>query len=161
MDQFLPYSVDESLLKRRRIRKVEMDGQPMEQFLVVAVRKKMIDDMIDFFRHLKFDPIIMDLNLLAIENAYELSGDGLNGAPMALVDIGASATLIHVLHRGETLFTRIVPLGGASVTQAIQDRLNVSRFEAEGIKLGSKPPTSPRNLVEAISSEIERLARER
>lgn len=160
MDQYLPYSVDESLLKRRQIRKVEMDGQLMEQFLVVAVRKKVIDDMIDFFRHLKFDPIIMDLNLLAIENAYELSGDGFNGAPMSLVDIGASATLVHMLHRGETLFTRSIPMGGASVTQAIQERLNISRFEAEGIKLGSKPPASPRILVEAIRSEVERLARE-
>ncbi len=159
-DQNLPFSVDDALLKRRRLRKVEVDGNMMDEYLLVAVRKSLLDDMVDLLRHLKFEPRIVDVNLLAMESAFEMSGKARNRDPAALVDIGASETLVHILRGGQTLLTRNIPLGGASVTQAIQDRLGVTRLEAEGIKLGSKTSSSPRAVAEAIRSEVERLARE-
>lgn len=159
-DQNLPFSVDDALLKRRRLRRVDVDGIGMDEYLIVAVKKKLIDDMVDLLRALKFEPQIMDVNLLAMESAFELSGLADNGDPTALVDIGASETLIHILQGSRTLLTRSVPLGGAAVTQAIQDHLDVSRLEAEGIKLGTRTSPSPRAVAEAIRSEVERLARE-
>lgn len=159
-DQHLPYSVDEALLKRRRLRRVEVDGETLDEYLLVAVKKQFLDDMVDLFRHLKFEPKIMDVNLLALESAFELSGIVYDGEPIALVDIGASETLVHIVHRGRTLLTRTIPLGGSSVTQAIQERLDVTRLDAEGIKLGTRTSPSPRAVAEAIRSEVERLARE-
>ncbi len=159
-DQNLPYPVDDALLRRRRLRKVEVDGNEMDEYLVVAVRKSLIDDMVDLFRALKFEPRILDVNLLAMESAFDLSGEAQDGDPTALVDIGASETLVHILRGSRTLLTRNIPLGGASVTQAIQDQLGVTRYEAEGIKLGTRTSPSPRAVSEAIRSEVERLARE-
>lgn len=160
VDQNLPYSVDDSILRRRRIRKVEVDGNVMDEYLIVAVRKNLIEDMVDLFRALKFEPLIMDVNLLAMESAFDLSGQAQDADPVALVDIGASETLVHILRGSRTLITRNIPLGGASVTQAIESQLDISRYEAEGIKLGTRTSPSPRAVTDAIRSEVERLARE-
>jgi type IV pilus assembly protein PilM len=159
-DQILPFSIDEARLRSQKIRKVEVDGETMDEYLIIAVRKKAIADTIDLFKHLKFEPMLVDLNFLAIESAYALSGMDEDGEPTALVDIGASETMIHIVQGSRTLMTRYVPLGGASVTQKIGENLKVNRLEAEGIKTGSKPSPSPRAVADAIRSEVERLARE-
>ena len=77
-----------------------------------------------------------------------------------MVDIGASSTLVHILREGRTLLTRMIHFGGAAVTKALAERLSVTQFEAEQIKLGAKPASSPRAAVEVIRGEVERVALE-
>lgn len=114
--QILPFPIEEVRLSRTRLGRVEVDGQPMEEHLLVAVRRKALSDIIELFKTLKLEPKIVDVNFLALESAYELAGgrEGEEGPPgaVALVDIGASGTLVHVLGRSRTLLTRSIPLGG-------------------------------------------------
>ncbi|MEE9256226.1 MAG: type IV pilus assembly protein PilM [bacterium] len=158
--QILPFPIDDVRLRRRRLRQVEVDGDTMDEYLIVAVKKKSIGDTIDLLKHLKFEPTHVDINLLAIESAFELSGVDEDGEPTALVDIGASETLIHIIQGSRTLMTRTLPLGGGTVTETIGKSLDVTRLEAEGIKMGTRPSPSPRAVADAIRSEVERLARE-
>jgi type IV pilus assembly protein PilM len=158
--QMLPFPIDETRLRRQRLRQVEIDGEMMDEYLIIAVKKKAVRDAVDLFKHLNFEPMLVDLNLLAIESAFTLSGVDQDGDPTALVDIGASETLVHIIQGSRTLMTRLIPFGGAQITQTIGESLNVSRLEAEGIKLGTRPSPSPRAVAEAIRKEVERLARE-
>ena len=158
--QILPFPVEEARITRRRLGMVEVDGEKMEEFLLVAVKRRPLADLVDLLNHLKYEPKIVDVNLLALESAFDLSGAREEGETAALVDIGASETLVHVLRDHRTLLARAIPLGGASVTAAIAEKLGVPRAEAEAIKLGAKPAPSPRAASEAVRGEAERLARE-
>jgi len=160
VSQILPFPLKETRLRRQRLRQVEIDGEMMDEYLIIAVKKKAIRDAVDLFKHLKFEPMLVDLNFLAIESAFSLSCVDQDGVPTVLVDIGASETLVHIIQGSRTLMTRLIPFGGAQITHTIGESLSVSRLEAEGIKVGLTSSPSPRAAAEAIRTEVERLARE-
>ena len=146
--QTLPFPLEEARITRRRLGKITVYGQAMEEFLIVAVQREALEEMVELLRHLKLEPKIVDVNLLAMGNAHLHAGGKWEEGVTALVDIGASSTLVHILREGRTLLTRMIPFGGASVTKALAERLSVTQFEAEQIKLGAKPASSPRAAVE-------------
>jgi type IV pilus assembly protein PilM len=158
--QVLPFPVEEARLTHSPMGRVEADGQSMEEFLLVAVRRKPLTDLVELFRHIEYEPKIVDVALLALEGAVELAEAGHGEACIALVDVGASQTLVHILRGGRTLLTRVIPHGGAAVTAALARSLKVSPAEAEAMKLGAKPVPSPRAAAEAVRGEAERLGLE-
>ena len=158
--QLLPFPVEEARLSHARMGRVQVDGGSMDEFLLVAVRRKPLAELVDLFRHLQYEPKIVDVALLALESALEMSGLGEAGGTIALVDVGAGQTLVNILKGERTLLTRVIPRGGASVTAALAKSLKVSPAEAEAIKLGAKPAPSPRAAAEAVRGEAERLALE-
>lgn len=158
--QVLPFPVEEARLSHNRMGQVEDEGKRMEEFLLVAVRRKPLAELVELFRHLEYEPKIVDVALLALESAVELAGIEDEDGPLALVDIGASQTLVHVLRSGRTLLTRVIPHGGAAVTAALAKSLKVNPADAEAIKLGTKSVPSPRAAAEAVRGEAERLGLE-
>ncbi|MBI3128837.1 MAG: type IV pilus assembly protein PilM [Candidatus Tectomicrobia bacterium] len=158
--QILPFPVEEARLTHSRMGRVEAGGQRMEEFLLVAVRRKPLADLVELFRHLEYEPKVVDVALLALESAIELAEVEEGEGCLALVDIGAGQTLVHILRSGRTLLTRVIPRGGAAVTAALAKRLNVSSADAEAMKLGAKPVPSPRAAAEAVRGEAERLGLE-
>ncbi|MEK6709269.1 MAG: pilus assembly protein PilM, partial [Nitrospinota bacterium] len=150
----------EARLSHARMGRVQVDGGSMDEFLLVAVRRKPLAELVDLFRHLQYEPKIVDVALLALESALEMSGLGEAGGTIALVDVGAGQTLVNILKGERTLLTRVIPRGGAAVTAALAKSLKVSPAEAEAIKLGAKPAPSPRAAAEAVRGEAERLALE-
>lgn len=160
--QILPFPPEEARITRQRLGRVLVEGEEMEEFLLVAVKRKPLKDLVELMRHMRLEPKIVDVNLLALESAVNLSG----AIPpdeedaIALVDIGASATLVHILRGRRTLMTRLIPYGGNSVTEKLTEVLAVGRSEAEAIKLGTKAPSSPRKAAESIREEVERIALE-
>jgi len=53
---------------------------------------------------------------------------------VALIDIGGSTTTIVISRNGVPWFVRIIPFGGADLTQALHDRLEIPYAEAETLK---------------------------
>ncbi|MBI3025194.1 MAG: type IV pilus assembly protein PilM [Candidatus Tectomicrobia bacterium] len=158
--QVLPFPVAEARLSHSRMGRVEVEGKRMEEFLLVAVRRKPLAELVELFRHLEYEPKIVDVALLALESAVELAGVDDPGESIGLVDVGASQTLVHVLRAGRTLLTRVIPHGGAAVTAALAKSLRVSAADAEAMKLGAKPVPSPRAAAEAVREEAECLGLE-
>ncbi len=162
-EQLVPFPVGEARLSHRHLGRTEVEGQSMEEFLLVAVKRKVLAELVDLLRHLGLVPKIVDVDLLALESGLELAGT-LNEvgdtAAVAIVDIGASGTHVHVLRGRRTVLTRTISSGGAAVTEALAKGLGVSREEAESIKVGTSLPPSPRAAADAIRAEVEGLARE-
>lgn len=90
-------------------------------------------------------------------------------ACLAVLDIGAGTTDVVVYSGGESTFTRIIPVGGDVITEAIEKTLYCSREEAEelkrrtdwvqGLDLESGEPADPL-VVSATESVVRDLARE-
>ncbi len=78
---------------------------------------------------------IMDVDSFALETAYEENYDFDADDTIALVNIGASITNINIVKDKESVFTRNILLGGDSITQALQKKLEISFEEAEMIKI--------------------------
>ncbi|MBW2544056.1 MAG: type IV pilus assembly protein PilM [Deltaproteobacteria bacterium] len=78
---------------------------------------------------------IIDVDSFALETAYGENYDFEADDTIALVNIGASMTNINIVKDEESVFTRNILLGGDSITQALQEKLDVSFEEAEMIKV--------------------------
>ena len=134
--------------------------------LVAACPQARLEDQASMVSAAGLTPIAIDLDLFAVANAWELcvvpDADRLDGEDTratALVDVGANTTSINVMRGGVSCFSREIPIGGASMTQAISRRLGVEGFEAEAIKRAGEDHqaevrTAIAPVLEDLSSEL-------
>ena len=104
--------------------------------LLIAARKSKMEDYISLLNEAGLNPVIVDSDVFALENGYELNNDDEESRIVALVDIGASAMNINILKDGVTLFQRDIAMGGNHYTAAFQQEFDISYEEAEALKMG-------------------------
>jgi type IV pilus assembly protein PilM len=103
--------------------------------ILVAARKSKMDDHIGILSEAGLNPIIVDTDVFAIENEFEINSDP-DDEVTALVDIGASAMRINVLQSGITLFQHDIAMGGNRYNETLQDEFDMSYEDAEALKMG-------------------------
>ena len=79
-------------------------------------------------------PDEITLSLLGPTNAFELSPPVKEA--VALVDLGFKSSSISIVSGSELCLSRIVEIGGHSITNSLAESMGISYAEAEGIKLG-------------------------
>jgi type IV pilus assembly protein PilM len=104
--------------------------------LLIAARKSKMADYMSLLNEAGLNPVIVDSDVFALENGYEINNDDEDSRIVALVDIGASAMHINILKDGVTLFQRDIATGGNHYTAAFQQKFAISYEEAEALKMG-------------------------
>ncbi len=133
-EQYIPFDINDVNLDYVVLG--QGDGDTMD-VLLVAVKKDRIADYTSVITQAGRVPALMDVDVFALQNAFEVNYGQPQGT-VALVNIGASVMNVNVLHRGTTIFWRDVAFGGNQYTEAIQRELNLSREDAERLKLGER-----------------------
>ena len=137
-----------------------LDPSQME-VIIAAAKKSATESYVYAIEKTGRRVTIMDVDSFALETAYEENYDFDADDTIALVNIGASITNINIVKDRESVFTRNILLGGNSITQALQKKLDVSFEEAEMIKLeglneNDNPEGGPLDYLEPIFLEIAR-----
>lgn len=143
----------------------ENDKRDTMKVLVAACSQDRLQGQAAMIQGAGLVPIAIDLDLFAIANAWEMcvlpDAEGIDPEDIratALVDVGAKATSINVMRGGTSCFSREIPIGGASMTQAVARRLGIEGFEAEAIKRASEDHQA--EVRTAIGPVLEDLASE-
>lgn len=156
-EQYIPFDINDVNLDY-----VVLDssaGDTMD-VLLVAVKKDRIADYTSVIVQAGREPVLVDVDVFSLQNAYEVNYP-LEGATVALVNLGASVMNINVLHNGNSIFWRDVAFGGNQFTEAIQRELNLPREEAERLKLGDRVGEhSLQQVMGVLNSVSEDLAAE-
>jgi len=134
-EQYIPFDIDDVNLDFQIVEGGGAEEGKMD-VLLVAAKKDKIDDYTDLVIQAGLQPVIVDLDAFALQNAWEINYEVVPGRNVALVNIGAGFTNIGVLRNGMTSFTRDISIGGNHYTDAIQKELGVSNEQAERIKTG-------------------------
>jgi type IV pilus assembly protein PilM len=79
---------------------------------------------------------VIDVDAFALQNAYEVNYGTEPGAVVVLLNAGASATNINILHGDQSVFTRDISTGGNAYTEALQKELNLPFDQADQLKRG-------------------------
>lgn len=131
--QYVPYSLDEVNLDFE-IQKVNETNPQMLDVLLVASRKENVNDRVEALAKAGLKTRIVDVEAFAIENAFVLLTDQLEGATegktYAVADVGASMATLNIVHDGHTVYTREQGFGGKQLTEEIQRRYGFSYEEA-------------------------------
>ena len=107
-----------------------------QDVLLVAAKKDRIADYTEVIRQAGCEPVVMDVDGFAVQNAYELNYGVEPNAIIVLLNIGASAVNVNVLHGDQPVFTRDLAIGGNAYTEALQKELGLGSDDAELLTKG-------------------------
>jgi type IV pilus assembly protein PilM len=162
IDKYLPFEKEEVVLDFQRLSRRPAGQERQVTVVLVACRNAVLDQMAHDVQSHGYTPTAIDVDTLALANAFELA-EQLAGAapretPTALIDIGAARTQINVVAGGETCFSREIGIGGSDMTQAVARRLSIDPAEAESVKCN--PGERHADVARAIVPVLEDLVSE-
>ncbi len=160
-DKYIPFGSDEVIIDCQPLPDRANAKATNMQVLLVAVRRGFVEDHLNMLKSAGIAPEIIDVDVFALSNAYELLGPGVNEAEQgatALIDIGASKSNIAIIQGKRLLFTREVYLAGNEITDAIVRTFNEASEEIDRLK--SAPGDGLEALIDAAMPAFEDLANE-
>lgn len=134
-EQYIPFGADESEIDFALLGDTEGGGKDA---LVVAARTELVERFQDVFKEAKLNPKIIDLNVIALSNLFEMTAVAENeelNEGCILLDWGAQTVKVIVFRNGGPIFTKELPVGGTLITEEIQRQMAVSYEEAEDLKM--------------------------
>jgi type IV pilus assembly protein PilM len=134
-EQYIPFDIadvnlDYEILTPAAERQGTMD------VLLVAAKKDKIADYTGVVSAVGKNPVVVDVDAFALQNAFETNYADDAGKVVALVNAGASAININLVQGSTSLFTRDVSIGGNAFTEAVQKELGLPFDGAEDAKRG-------------------------
>jgi type IV pilus assembly protein PilM len=136
-EQYIPFDIQDVNLDYHVLDRSNGDGRNTMDVLLVAAKKDKIADYTGVISQAGRTPVVVDVDAFALQNVYEVNYGVHDGAVVALLDIGASATTINILSGEQSVFTRDLSIGGRAYADALQRELNVPASAAEQLKRGS------------------------
>jgi len=159
-EQYIPFDLEEVNIDFQILGVNEENAEQMDVMLVAA-KKAMIEEYIDALKNSGLRARIIDIDVFALENMFNVNYTYEENETFALIDIGASVTNINILKNGTSVFNRDVFLGGNQITEEIQKELSVSFEEAEMLKTGEEIEGIDRGLLDqTIAKTALSIARE-
>jgi type IV pilus assembly protein PilM len=135
-EQYIPFDIQDVNLDYEVITPTGADNQGTIDVLLVAAKKDKIGDYTSVISQAGRTPVVVDVDAFALQNAYEANYGFEAGGVVALLNAGASATNINILHGAQSVFTRDVSMGGNAFTEAVQRELGLPYEMAEQLKKG-------------------------
>lgn len=135
-EQYIPFDINDVYLDFFILGE-SLERSDMMDVLFVASKKEMVDDYSSAIRNAGLKPMVVDVDVFALETMYQMNYPDAIESIVALVDVGASMININVLKDGTSIFARDISMGGRQLTERIQREFGVSYERAENIKCGS------------------------
>ena len=139
-DKYIPFDVAEVQLDAKRLRDGTEDAQQTAgqmKVLLVAAKKNLIEEHINLLESVGLSPVVIDVDFLALGNAFELRNLGLginDNEVRALVDIGASKSDINIMRGNMSFFQREFYQAGNDLTEAVAKRFGEDPKDVEKMK---------------------------
>jgi type IV pilus assembly protein PilM len=155
-EQYIPFDIQDVSLDYELVEGSGSGGNM--DVMLIAVKKDKISDYTSAISQAGKTCSVVDVDVFALQNAYEVNYGIDPGRVVALLNVGASIMNINIVKGGTSIFNRDIAVGGNQYTDAIQKDLNLSFDQAEALKRGARVEgTAPENLspiVRAVSDNI-------
>ena len=136
-EQYIPFDIQDVNLDYQILDAgTGPDSRGSMDVLLVAAKKEKIGDYTSVITQAGRQPVVMDVDAFALQNAYEVNYGLEPGRIVVLLNAGASAININVLQGDQSVFTRDISIGGNAYTEAVQKELGLAFEAAEQLKKG-------------------------
>jgi len=158
-EQYIPFDIQDVSLDYEVVEGGGSGGNM--DVLLVAVKKDKIGDYTSAISQAGKNPSIVDVDVFALQNCYEVNYGIDAGRVVALLNVGASIMNINITKGATSIFNRDIAVGGNQYTDAIQKDLNLSFDQADALKRGSRVEgANPDNLQPILQAVSENIALE-
>jgi type IV pilus assembly protein PilM len=135
-EQYIPFDIQDVNLDYQILDRGDASGKGSMDVLLVAAKKEKIADYTGVIGQAGRVAVVIDVDAFALQNAYEVNYGTEPDAVVVLLNVGASATNINILHGDQSVFTRDLSTGGNAYTEALQKELNLPFEQADQLKRG-------------------------
>jgi type IV pilus assembly protein PilM len=135
-EQYIPFDIQDVNLDYQILDRPSAGGKSTMDVLLVAAKKEKIADYTGVIGQAGRVAVVIDVDAFALQNAYEANYGTEADAVVVLLNAGASATNINILHGDQSVFTRDISTGGNAYTEALQKELNLPFEQADELKRG-------------------------
>ena len=132
--QYIPFDINDVYLDFQDLGPDEEDPES-HQVLLVASKKKMVHEVQSVFSAAGLGISVLDVDGFALANCFTFNYPEWSEKPTYLLDIGAQQSVFCVCVEGRPLFLREIALGGNQMTERLSRVLEISKFEAEKLKI--------------------------
>lgn len=155
-EQYIPFDIADVNLDYQVLG--ENTGTGNIDVLLVAVKREKIADHTSVITMAGKNPVIVDVDAFAIQNAYEVNYEPAQRSIVALLDVGASVMTITIMSGKDFLFTRDVGVGGNQYTDFLQKEFGLGYNEAQSLKhgesIGGVDPAEVRHVIDSVTEII-------
>lgn len=155
-EQHVPFDIDDVCLDFQVLK--EDVGRNQMEILLVAAKKEMVNTHGDLIRDAGFEPVIIDVDSFAVQNAYGASLDNEWEGVTGLINIGSDVTNINIVHNDIPLFTRDLSVGSNVFIEGLQREFGISFEEAEAMVSGESPLETDEQFRQVITDASEDLS---
>ena len=136
-EQYIPFDVQDVNLDYQILDAgTGPDSRGSMEVLLVAAKKEKVGDYTGVIAQAGRTPVIVDVDAFALQNAFEVNYGLTPSQVVVLLNAGASAININILHGDQSVFTRDISLGGNAYTEAVQKELDLPFELADQLKKG-------------------------
>lgn len=165
------FYISEDLDNKEKIRDIEQEAEktfpfPLEELyydfvinrknniLLAAVPRKIVNDYLEVLKNCQLNPVLF-------ETASESLGRALinNNKTCLIIDVGARITSFSIFDEKELRLSSSLATGGEVFTELIAKNLDISRSEAEGLKIemGMDPQKERGRLFLILQEEMQKI----
>lgn len=157
-EQYVPLPLEEVSLDHQIVGQIKEKGTEKIEVFLVAAPKKLIEKTLRVLKAADLKPVALETEILALARGLVPP----DSQTTLLVDLGAKATDLAIVAKGQVVFTRSIPTGGEALTRAIAIALNLDPSQAEAYKkaYGADPKRLEGKVREAIGPVIEAIVKE-
>ena len=157
-EQYIPFDMDDVNIDYQILSGAGQGAEGAVDVLLVAVKKDKINDYTEVVSQAGKNPVVVDVDVFALQNAFEISYAAPPADVVALINLGASVTNISVLTHGNSIFWRDISIGGNRYTDAIQREMNLPQEHADALKQGHQVEGIPTEhvlpILTAVNEEV-------
>jgi type IV pilus assembly protein PilM len=155
-EQYIPFDIQDVALDYELVEGSGSGGNM--DVMLIAVKKDKISDYTSAISQAGKTASVVDVDVFALQNCYEVNYGIDPGRVVALLNVGASIMNINIVKGGTSIFNRDIAVGGNQYTDAIQKDLNLSFEQAENLKKGARVEGAAREnlgpILQAVSENI-------
>jgi type IV pilus assembly protein PilM len=125
--------------------------------LIVACKRELLERRIDWIKQAGLEPAVIDVDALALVNAFLAQGNGQakDGGTHALINVGAQWTNLVVLKGDTPYLIRDIPWGSEKLTRHMAEQLGSEEAKIASQLVQESP--LPSELVQAMKTSCESL----
>jgi type IV pilus assembly protein PilM len=155
-EQYIPFDIQDVALDYELVEGSGSGGNM--DVMLIAVKKDKISDYSSAISQAGKTAGVVDVDVFALQNCYEVNYGIDPGRVVALLNVGASIMNINIVKGATSIFNRDIAVGGNQYTDAIQKDLNLSFEQAENLKKGARVEGAAREnlgpILQAVSENI-------
>jgi type IV pilus assembly protein PilM len=153
-EQYIPFDVEDVNIAYQILKGTNLAGDGNMDVLLVAAKKDKINDYTGVVSQAGKSPALVDVDVFALQNAYEMNYEIDSGLTCALANVGANVTNVSVLKGNSSIFWRDISVGGSQYNDAIRRELNLSFEQSEQLKRGEEVEGVPPGAVDPIIASV-------